>query len=217
MDSTFPAGGKEPAFSGRRLVHIPVIHSQAEMGSLSPAIQALTVSKLGTQAWERNLAMVDDIWSHIEQAIDGWSLPFAKVRLYQDGLPVCGRELEIVSDLAKTGSRNHQLLLRLKERGATLMGTESAALLVEEYTLIKQMLATGGPAASLAALPPGRSQSLLRRRDQAIAERINQTLGPAETGLLFLGMLHSLEGWLAPDIQVTYPLYPPPPAAGRGA
>ena len=199
--------------AGRLLFHIPIIHSQAEMGSFSPTIQAMMVRKLGTKGWERNVSLIDGIWTQIEQAIDGWALDYKKVRLYQDGLPVCGRELEIVSDLAKAGSRNHRLLLRLKQRGATLMGTESAGLLVQEYHLIKQTLPAGGPAAVARreARRQESSGSLLRRRDQAIAERINQTLCRGEIGLLFLGMLHSLEGLLAKDIQVTHPLYPPSP------
>jgi hypothetical protein len=199
--------------SERRLFHIPVIHSQAEMGSLSPTIQAITVRKLGPKGWERNVSLIDGIWTQIEQAIDHWSLPYEKMRLYQDGLPVCGRELEIVAELAKAGSRNHQLLLRLKERGATLMGTESADLLVQEYNLSKQMLAANdsAKAARWETRHQESSRSLLRRRDQAIAERINRTLCRGETGLLFLGMLHSMERWLAQDIQVTHPLYPPSP------
>ena len=151
------SGFKDWNLTGRRLLHIPIIHSQAEMGSLSPTIQAMTVRKLGAKGWERNVSLIDGIWTQIEQAIDSWSLPYEKVRLYQDGLPVCGRELEIVSELAKAGSRNHQLLLRLKERGATLMGTESAGLLVQEYNLIKQTLAASDPAtaARLEARQPG--------------------------------------------------------------
>jgi hypothetical protein len=198
---------------GRRLLHIPIIHSQAEMGSLSPTIQAMMVRKLGAKGWERNVSLIDGIWTQIEQAIDSWSLPYEKVRLYQDGLPVCGRELEIVSDLAQAGSRNHQLLLRLKGRGATLMGTESADLLVQEYNLIKQTLAANHPAimARREARRQESSLSILKRRDQAIAERINHTLCRGEIGLLFLGMLHSMEGRLARDIQVTHPLYLPSP------
>jgi hypothetical protein len=179
------------------------------MGSLSPTIQAMTVRKLGIKGWERNVSLIEDLWTQIEQAICGWSLPYEKVRLYQDGLPVCGRELEIVSELAKAGSHNHQLLLRLKERGATLMGTESADLLVQEYNLSKQMLAANDSAAAARweARHQESSRSLLRRRDQAIAERINHTLRRGEIGLLFLGMLHSIERWVARDIQVTQPLY----------
>jgi len=205
------SGSKDWNLTGRCLLHIPIIHSQAEMGSLSPTIRAIKVRKLGTKGWERNVSLIDGIWTQIEQTIDRWSLPYDKVRLYQDGLPVCGRELEIVAELAKAGSRNHQLLLRLKERGATLMGTESGALLVQEYNLIKQTLAANAPAAAARrkARQEKSSLSLLKRRDQAIAERINHTLRRGEIGLLFLGMLHSLDGGLAPDIQVTHPLYPP--------
>jgi hypothetical protein len=203
--------------SARRLIHIPIIHSQAEMGSLSPTIRAMTVRKLGAQGWKRNVSVIEGIWMQIEQAIEGWSLPYAKVRLYQDGLPVCGRELEITTELARAGSRNHQLLLRLRDRGATLMGTESADLLVQEYHLIKHTLAAAdsGRAARLETRQQERSHSLLKRRDQAIAERINHTLCAGEIGLLFLGMLHSLERWLAPDIRVTHPHFPPAPGEGR--
>jgi hypothetical protein len=199
--------------SARRLIHIPIIHSQAEMGSLSPTIRAMTVRRLGAQGWKRNVNLIEGIWRQIEQAIEGWRLPYPKVRLYQDGLPVCGRELEITSELAKAGSRNHQLLLRLKERGAMLMGTESAELLVQDYKLIKQTLGASDPgrAPRLEARQQERSQFLLKRRDEAIAERINRTLCAGEIGLLFLGMLHSLEGRLAEDIHVTHPLFPPCP------
>jgi hypothetical protein len=207
------SGSEGRDVSGRLLLHIPIIHSQAEMGSLSPTIQSIMVRKLGAKGWERNISLIDGIWTQIEQTIDRWSLPYGRVRLYQDGLPVCGRELEIVSELAAAGSRNHQLLLRLKGRGASLMGTESAELLVKEYRLIKQTLAPSAPAAVARreARRQETSQSLLKRRDQAIAERINQTLSRGEIGLLFLGMLHSLEGWLARDIQVKHPLFPPSP------
>jgi hypothetical protein len=207
------SGSKDGNLRGRRLLHIPIIHSQAEMGSLSPTIQAIMVQKLGSRGWERNVSLIDGIWTQIEQTIDSWPLSYEKVRLYQDGLPVCGREVEIVAELARAGSRNHQLLLRLKGRGATLMGTESADLLVQEYHLIKRTLGASGSAqaARREARQQESSRSLLKRRDRAIAERINRTLCRGEIGLLFLGMLHSLEGGLARDIQVAHPLYPPSP------
>ena len=109
------------------------------MGALNEPIQRLKVKKLGKRMWERNLELVKDFWTQIEQVTEGLALAYEKVRLYQDGLPVCGHELEIVTDLAKAGSRNYQLLLKLKEKGATLMGTESSELLLEEYQLVKQV------------------------------------------------------------------------------
>ena len=123
----------------RVLICIPIVHTQADMGALNEPIQRLKVKKLGKKMWERNPELVKDFWTQIEQATQGLALAYEKVRLYQDGLPVCGHELEIVNDLAKAGSRNYQLLLKLKEKGATLMGTESPELLLEEYQLVKQV------------------------------------------------------------------------------
>ena len=158
----------------------------------------------------RKTAAIDLIWTEIEAAIDALALSFDRVRLYQDGLPVCGREAEIVTELAQAGSRNHQLLLRLMAQGAVLMGTESGDLLVQEYQLAKQSLTTRPPrAAGLAASRRASSEALLQRRDQFIAQRINETLKTGETGILFLGMLHSLERYLHPDIKVIYPLHRP--------
>jgi hypothetical protein len=208
-----PACEEQPPWEtqGRSLIHLPIIHTEADLGALRQAVKAMTIRKLGQAGWERNVNVIDEVWTHLEKTIAGWSLPYARLRLYQDGLPVCGREKDIVADLAKAGSRNHQLLLRLMRQGATLMGTEPPELLVQEYRLVKRILAAGDPhrAAHLEARYQTLSRSLLKQRDQAIAERINLTLAPGEMGLLFLGMLHSLEGCLAKDIRVTYPIFPP--------
>ena len=42
-----------------------------------------------------------------------------------------------------------------------------------------------------------------------MAQRINDTLKDGETGILFLGMLHSVERYLHPDVKVIYPLHRP--------
>ncbi len=200
----------EPGVASDRrvLISIPIVHTQADMGALNEPIQRLKVKQLGKKMWERNLELVKDFWTQIEQATQGLALAYEKVRLYQDGLPVCGHELEIVTDLAKAGSRNYQLLLKLKEKGATLMGTESSELLLEEYQLVKQVF-TGemfrGPSGR-AARANDLQHSLLQRRDQFMARRISQTLLGGETGLLFVGMLHSVEPWLDQDIRVLHPI-----------
>ncbi|MCJ7502091.1 MAG: hypothetical protein MUP80_03395 [Acidobacteriia bacterium] len=153
--------------------------------------------------------LVDKLWARIEQAIESLILPYERVRLYQDGLPVCGREVEIITELAKAGSRNHRLLLRLREKGATIMGTESSELLVEEYQLVKEVFASGKPKVATRgeARQKALRDSLLKRRDQYIARRINDTLLAGETGLIFLGMLHSVRSWLDKDIRVVYPIH----------
>jgi hypothetical protein len=205
------AGAKDPESGKRTLIYIPIIHTQADMGALSESIQRLKLKRLGRKGWERNVNLVDQLWGQIEQAIESLTLPYERVRLYQDGLPVCGREVEIVTELAKAGSRNHRLLLRLKEKGATVMGTESSELLVEEYQLVKEVFAPGKPEA-VSREGAGRRalrDSLLRRRDQYIAQQVSSTLRIGETGMIFLGMLHSLAPWLDKDIRVIYPFHQP--------
>lgn len=185
----------------RSLLHFPIVHTQADLGGLGEQVRRLKVNRLGRRGWERSVKRIDQLWNRIEKAIDGLPLSFERVRVYQDGLPNCGRELEIVAELAAGGSRNHRLLLELHQKGAALMGTESPELLLAEYRL------------AASALPAGRGRravrdSLLERRDRCIAARINCTLLREETGILFLGLFHTVAPLLAPDIRVVYPLGP---------
>src|SRR5208337_450093 len=172
------AGTHHPDSNERTLIYIPIIHTQADMGALGESIQRLKVNRLGRKGWERNVNLVNKLWAQIESAIESLALPYDRVRLYQDGLPVCGREVEIVTELAKAGSRNHGLLLRLKEKGAAIVGTESSELLVEEYQLVKEDFASGKPQVATQGEPRRKAlrDSLLKRRDQYIARRVNETL-----------------------------------------
>ena len=192
----------------RTLIYFPIVHTPADMGALQESVARATLEKAGRAGLARKTAAIDQIWTEIEAAIDALTLSFDRVRLYQDGLPVCGREAEIVTELARSGSRNHQLLLRLMAQGAVLMGTESGDLLVQEYQSARQSLTTRPPrAAGVAAPRRALSEALLQRRDQFMAQRIHETLKSGETGILFLGMLHSLERYLNPDVKVIYPLH----------
>ena len=90
-------------------------------------------------------------------------------------------------------------------RGAALVGTESPALLLEEYELAQQLLMR--LAADDAGGPTGQHQHLsalvLERRDRFIAGRVGETLKAGEVGLIFLGLLHTLERFLPRDIEMT--------------
>jgi len=198
------AGGGEPEIFTRTLIYIPIIHTQEDMGALRESVLQESLKKMGRKGLARKVDAIERIWTEIEQALDRLSLSYDKIQIYQDSLPVCDREAEIVKELAKTGSRNHQLLLDLMNKGATIMGTESLELLLEEYNLVKEILASKNKreAPEVKARRKGLSASLLRKRDQYIADRINNTLNPGETGILFLGMLHSLGDLLAKDIRV---------------
>jgi hypothetical protein len=147
----------------------------------------------------------------VEIILNKLTLTYAQTRLYQDGLPVCGKELSIVTELAKKGSPNHQILVHLIEKGATIMGTESAELLIEEYHLIKRILETGDvkDAIAIEIRQKAASDLLLKKRDEFIAARIDETLQEGETGVLFLGLLHNPAVLLPEDIHVHYPLNRP--------
>jgi hypothetical protein len=200
----------------RTLIYIPIIHGAADMGALRESVQRITLQKLGEKEWESKIDLIDKLWNKIEAAVDELPFPLEKVRVYQDGLPICGIESKIVTEIARSGSRNHRLLVSLMEKGATIMGTESPELLTEEYDLVKRILAAGNSveAARIEADLKSLSDALLKKRDRYIADRINSTLCPGETGIIFLGMLHSLNGLLDGDIQVIYPLFKYPGSGG---
>ena len=169
----------------RRLVYIPIIHTAADMGSLGASIRGRKLSTLGRQGLSQQASVVDKMWEKIESVAASLPLAQGTVRVYQDGLPVCGRERQIVADLAMAGNRNHRLLLELEARGATMMGTESPELLIEEYQLATAAFASG---------------ITLKRNGR------QQELGAGESGILFLGMLHEAAKYLDSGIDVIYPL-----------
>lgn len=176
-----------------RLIYVPVVHSTAEMGSAAGAYKAAFVARYGARKWAERSAEFDAIWRAIADAIMALGLEFSRVNLYQDSLPVCGRESDLVHDLAAQGSRNHQLLQSLMRRGAALVGTESPALLLDEYRLLQTPERTEAQAAAL-----------LEARDRFIAGQIDATLGEDRDGLLFIGALHKVAKYLPQRIKVQY-------------
>ena len=133
----------QPGGSKRKLFYIPIIHTAADMGTLGASIRGRKLSALGRQGLTHHAAGVEQMWEEIERVTANLPVTPGAVRVYQDGLPVCGHEQEIVSELAAAGNRNHTLLLKLQERGAALMGTESPELLIEEYRLATAEFASG--------------------------------------------------------------------------
>lgn len=179
----------------RILIVIPIIHTQQDMGSLLEFTKQAYINRYGQEQWVAHLKSIDQIWDGIRQMIAALELPIVNLRLYQDGLPLCGNEAEIVNEVANRGSQNHQILVELMARGAQLMGTEDPKLLLQEYR------------SQLDALNDSKntqSDKLIAARDQFIAERINRTLMTDEVGLLFLGMAHRIEPLLETNILVRH-------------
>ena len=196
--------------AGRKLLYIPIIHSSADMGSLSESLKKEYLSRYGARKWQEHVREIEGFWDLVTRRVLSLPLNFRRVKIYQDGLPYCGRELDIAREAAAKGSKNHRLLLHLIDRGAVLTGTEDPELLVEEYQQLKTAVAGTGQAASLrqAQDRPQAQAELMHRRDAFIARRIAETLAEGETGLLFMGALHRVGELLPKDIQVTY-LFPP--------
>jgi len=185
----------------RALIYFPIIHSAKDLGSLGNAVNE---SKTDAQAQQYALA-VEHFWAMIGTTIDSLDLKYTGLKLYQDGLPVCGKEKEIVHDVATSGSENYRLLEILQDKGATLMGTESAELLLQEHALMTQLLQSGERSESALAT----AQTLLNQRDDYIAQRINETLQDDEMAILFLGLMHNIEAKLPKDIVLIQPLGKP--------
>ena len=185
----------------RALIYFPIIHSPQDLGSLSKAAR-----ELRSDAQENKyLDAVKQFWEIVATTIEGLELDYSGLKLYQDGLPVCGKEKEIVAEVAELGSENHRLLQTLNKKGAVLMGTESPELLVKERELMMQMLIP----TELKETSLESAQVLLNQRDEYIAQRINQTLQDNEMGRLFLGLMHNIEAKLPEDIFLIEPLGKP--------
>jgi len=192
----------------RELIYIPIVHTLADMGALGESVKEASFEKIGKTAWKQKMNLIDQLWTKIETCVDLFKLDYEKVHLYQDGLPVCGKEEEIVRELAETGSRNHELLVRLMEKGAQLVGTESPELLEEEYHSYKELLSAESPV-SLSRrekMQEEKAKVLLQKRDRFMARRINDDLPAEHVGILFVGMLHSLWHYVDPAIRMTYPI-----------
>lgn len=189
----------------RRLLHVPIIHGNADMGSALSRVRQAYIDDRGEDAWEASRRAIADFWQAIETGMDNLCLDYATVRLYQDGLPVCGIEQKIVSDLAAQGIANYRILLKLMDRGATLEGTEDPELLRKEYGLIMSAIpgsADKGQAGPREDARHAELSRLLEQRDLFIARRIDASLLDGETGILFLGALHGAVGKLPSTIRV---------------
>lgn len=199
------------------LVYVPIIHSEADLGALGKVV-AERAQDLHPEpaALARRRLSIDAMWQLLRTRILGMPLPWASTRVYQDGLPICGRELDIVRDLAQEGSHNFSLLRELAERGATVMGTEEPTLLVREYRRIQRLVElTSAPKPDHEAILALRREGddLLALRDIYIARRISDTLAADEHGLIFIGLQHRVDDLLAGSYLIHHVIHNLPFAA----
>ena len=193
----------------RELIYVPIIHTEVDMGSMAGPLKREFIQKFGQAKWKMHVRAIDDFWTGIQRRIDQLKVDPSRLRIYQDGIPVCGRELEIVREVSRLGSKNHQIVLELIEKGAHLEGTEDPKLLVEEYRFVKELTGMSDPEKKKQAIDEARPlrAKLLVKRDRFVAKRIQETLQPGETGLLFTGIEHRVDKYLPKTIKVSYLIY----------
>jgi hypothetical protein len=175
----------------RRLLIVPVVHTQAELGSEGGAQRDSFVARHGDRSWAEREAKIERYWLAVRDAVLALPIAFAGVKVYQDSLPDGPGTDKLVDDMASNGSPNHRLLKLLQARGAVILGTESLALLLEEYQAIKDRRAS-----------PDLLRRSLEARDRYMAGRISETLAEGEIGILFVGAAHNVARFCDPSINV---------------
>lgn len=189
----------------RKLVYARIVHTSADMGSLSEKLQEEMISRIGRDKWEETQSLIRNFWNKLETEIFELNLDFAHTKIYQDGLPIGGEVgIKIVHATANLGSQNYRLIEKLMENNAEIVATESPELLIEERNLQMDIYNSSTPEEKEKAKKKYeiRKETLLQARDEYIAYRINSTLMDGETGILFIGAEHNVISWLDRDIEV---------------
>ena len=80
----------------RVLINVPIIHTQADMGSLGEAIKGQLVQRFGQEWWQTKVSLIDRAWDEIQASLITSEMPYERVRIYP-GWVACVR--------ARTGHR----------------------------------------------------------------------------------------------------------------
>jgi hypothetical protein len=191
----------------KKLLYIPIVHNQADLGSLGSQLSLEGERKYGVSLWQNHLEQVDKSWDEIEIKISKQlkKISFDKIKIYQDGLPVAGDiGIKIVKDTAKKGSKNYIIIDNLLTQGAKLEIAENKEFLLKEYYLLSDISKAETHEKQLETYLTYQklSQKLLNNRDNYIANQINVTLNDGEIGIAFFGAAHSIIEKLNKDIKV---------------
>jgi hypothetical protein len=187
----------------RALLYVPIIHTEADLGSMGGEITARGLREFGEALWKRHEETVIGFWKVIAEYFDSIDVPGFKI--YHDGMAADGdTAMAIVREVFQTGSRNYQIISALIGKGAVLVKTEDLNLVREERDLILKITQAKNRAQKLAAALKYKlaKNDLLERRDKFIAKQINDTLGEGERGILFIGAVHNVRKWLEKDVHV---------------
>jgi hypothetical protein len=187
----------------KKLIYIPILHSREDESHPS------SKSRLSEADGNRKLPAAEEMWKGIATKIAELNLPWNQTRIYFDGMPVCGNEMEIVKRLSGSGSPSFLFLSELILKNAKLEGTENLELLLKEYDLLNNLLMkdpTKDMKATIAEYQL-KSRELLLLRDEFILTRIKSTLQSGDVPIVFMGVMHRLDKLLEKDFLVSYVIY----------
>ncbi|MCX5815874.1 MAG: hypothetical protein NTX75_06465 [Proteobacteria bacterium] len=187
----------------RTLLYVPIIHTEADLGSVGEDMAKRGLREFGEILWKRHQETVLGFWDAIAGHFD--SIGVAGFKVYQDGMVADGKlGMTIVQEAVKTGSRNYQIVSELIRKGAILVKTEDFNLVKKERDWILKITQAKSRAQKLDAAMKYKlaKNNLLDKRDKFIAKQINDTLQEGENGILFIGAFHNVRKWLQKDIAV---------------
>lgn len=194
-----------------RLIYVPILHAAADSERTTALLPRKgNGGKTGPSGKiDKDPSAIDEMWEGIAAKIEELDLPWNRTRVYQDGVPVCGNELELVRRLAESGCRSQRFVSSLIDKGAKIEGTESMDLLIQEYDLLNRLLMKRAVADQPAANAEyqAKSRELLVARDRFVFQRIAGTLQEGELPLVIMGVMHRLDKMLESVYQVSYVIY----------
>lgn len=189
----------------RRLIYVPIIHTNTDLGSLAQGLEIKAKKAVKAISFRKHKSIVENYWYEIARYWENKDVSGFKI--FQDGMAINGIVgQKMVADLSRKGSINYKIVKQLTEKGAQLIKTEDPNLLKEEYFLTKELVERKSFLRGLLAFLhyKWRKGGLLTERDNYIAKRIDESLGEGETGICFLGVYHQMLQKLPSDLTVVY-------------
>jgi len=187
----------------KKLLYVPIIHMEADLGSVAAIIDQRSSQMCGRERWNQHKKVVSSFWDSIANYFD--RLSPSNLKIYQDGLMIDGKlGKKIVEEGVKKGSKNYKIILKLVKRGAEIRKTEDIHLLKKEYDSLIKLSQTKSPIEKTLAYIGYklRKNPLMEKRDKFMAERINETLQDEEVGVFFIGVYHNVLPRISQDIMV---------------
>jgi len=175
------------------------------MGSLGKELKNKSITKFGENKWQQHTGTINSYWNGIAAYIEKLEIPRNGIKIFQDGMFADGdMAMKIIDEGIKAGSKNSEIISKLMGQGAILIRTEDFNMVKAEYDGLQSVLKSKTNIKKLFLLLRYKilKPFLLLRRDAFIANRIAETLGQNETGILFIGAYHNIMNKLPKDISV---------------